>query len=377
MLAGRRLLGGGLLLGLTLLAGQEFCDSLAELAVVHENILPFLRLTKLPCLGQTGSWMPARKITAHFIEPMLLERTEKLAEGASWTYELKLDGFRAEAIKSGGRVHLRSRNDKDFNTKYPSIVKALAAMPDETVIDGEIVALDGSGRPCFNALQNHSAGANLVYYVFDVMILADKDVMHEPLTTRRKLLQDQVLANLDEPIRESPEFDASLPELIFSVKAQGIEGLVAKRRVSHYEPGQRSGVWQKMRVNRGQAFVIAGYTTASRSFDALVFGYYDGGRLLYAGRTRSGFTPAARAQLFKRFEPLAAAECPFANLPEARVGRWGEGLTAEKMKERRWLTPVLVGTSSLWNGPRRVTFGIPSSSACAATRRRGRLFGSR
>lgn len=93
-------------------------------------------------LRQTGSWMPDREIKARFIEPMLLHRTETLPEGGSWTYELKLDGFRAEAIKSGGRVHLRSRNDKDFNPKYPAIVTALAAMPEETVIDGEIVALD-------------------------------------------------------------------------------------------------------------------------------------------------------------------------------------------------------------------------------------------
>jgi ATP-dependent DNA ligase len=81
---------------------------------------------------------------------------------------------------------------------------------------------------------------------------------------------------------------------------------------------------------------------ASRTFDALVFGYYAGGKLMYAGRTRSGFTPSSRDQLFKRFAPLTTAECPFANLPEAKGGRWGEGLTAEKMSECRWLTPALV-----------------------------------
>jgi ATP-dependent DNA ligase len=152
--------------------------------------------------------MPDREIKAHFIEPMLLLRTEKLPQGGLWVYEL--DGFRAEAIKSSGRVHLRSRNDKDFNARYPAIVQALAAMPDETVIDGEIVALDESGRPSFNALQNFgSSPAALFYYVFDTMILAGKDVMHEPLTVRRELLQGRLLAKLGEPIRESPELDAS------------------------------------------------------------------------------------------------------------------------------------------------------------------------
>jgi DNA ligase D-like protein (predicted ligase) len=288
--------------------------------------------------------MPSQRMPARFIEPMLLLRTEKLPSGASVTFELKLDGFRAEAIKSGGKVHLRSRNDKDFNSKYRAIVKALAAMPDETVIDGEIVALDSDGRPSFNALQNYVGGATaIVYYAFDVMILKGRDIMDQPLESRRELLRDRVLAPLDEPIRESPELEASLPDLIQSVKAQGLEGLVAKRRDSRYEPGQRSGAWQKMRVNRGQEFVIGGYTPAARNFDALIFGYYRDGDLLYAGRTRSGFTPAAREQLFKRFRDLETAECPFVNLPEEKSGRWGQGLTAEKMKDCRWLRPRVVG----------------------------------
>jgi bifunctional non-homologous end joining protein LigD len=175
------------------------------------------------------------------------------------------------------------------------------------------------------------------------MILAGKDVMNEPLTVRRELLAGQVLMKLAEPIRESAVLEASLPDLIGSVKAHGLEGLVSKRRDSRYEPGERSGAWLKMRVNQGQELVIAGYTVGTRAFDAVVFGYYDGGRLIYAGRTRSGFTPASRDQLFKRFQALAAAECPFANLPEARSGRWGEGLTEEKMKACRWLKPILVG----------------------------------
>ena len=94
------------------------------------------------------------------------------------------------------------------------------------------------------------------------------------------------------------------PDLIQSVKAQGLEGLVAKRRDSRYEPGLRSGAWQKMRVDRGQEFVIGGYTPSAKNFDALVFGYYDGGKLMYAGRTRAGFTPASRESLFKRFRGL-------------------------------------------------------------------------
>jgi bifunctional non-homologous end joining protein LigD len=184
------------------------------------------------------------KIRVKFIEPMLLLRTEKLPEGNGLLYELKLDGYRAVAFKTGGKVHLRSRNNKDFNTKYPAIAKALAAMPDETVIDGEIVAMDGTGRPSFNALQNHGAAVGqLFFYVFDVMVVAGDDVMSQPLEARREILRCRVFPHVADPIRESPVLEATLPDLIRSVKAQGLEGLVAKRRDSRYEPGQRSGAW--------------------------------------------------------------------------------------------------------------------------------------
>jgi len=98
-----------------------------------------------------------------------------------------------------------------------------------------------------------------------------------------------------------------------------------------------------MRINRGQEFVIGGYTVGGRTFDALVFGYYEGKRLIYAARTRNGFTPASREELMQRMRLLETTHCPFANLPEARAGRWGVGLTAEKMTDCRWVKPVMVG----------------------------------
>jgi DNA ligase D-like protein (predicted ligase) len=279
---------------------------------------------------------------ARFIEPMLLLRTEKLPEGDAWLHELKLDGYRALAIKSGGKIHLRSRNDNDFNGRYPAIVKALAAMPDDTVIDGEVVALDPDGKPSFNLLQNSAAGADLHFFIFDMLILKGEDVMGEPLTRRRQLLEKHIFPKMEEPIRYSPLLEASLKDLVQSVKAQGLEGLVAKRRDSKYEPGQRSGAWMKMRANAGQELVIGGYTPSPKNFDALVIGYYHDSKLMYAARTRNGFTPASRADLFKKLKPLEIKECPFANLPEKHAGRWGAGLTTAKMAECRWLKPVTV-----------------------------------
>jgi ATP-dependent DNA ligase len=173
-------------------------------------------------------------------------------------------------------------------------------------------------------------------------VLAGKDLQRETLETRRDLLERRVLPKLVDPVAYASPLDASLADLIASVKAQGLEGLVAKRRDSRYEAGLRSGAWQKMRVNRGQEFVIGGYTVGGKGFDALIFGYYEGDRLMYAARTRNGFTPATRAQLMKKFTGLEITQCPFANLPEAKGGRWGAGLTAAKMKDCRWLKPTLV-----------------------------------
>ena len=136
---------------------------------------------------------------AEFIEPMLLLRTERLPEGTAWAYEIKFDGYRALAIKSGGKIYLRSRNDNDFNTRYPGIVTALGPMPDDTVIDGEVVALDPGGKPSFNLLQNSAAGADLKFFIFDLLILKGKDVMGEPLTKRRELLEKHVFPKMQEP----------------------------------------------------------------------------------------------------------------------------------------------------------------------------------
>ena len=285
---------------------------------------------------------------------MLLLRTETLPdEPARWEYQLKLDGYRAIAFKTGGKLHLRSRNDNDFSVRYPGVLRGLARLPDETVIDGELVALDDDGRPSFNTLQNYSSPKiPIIYYVFDVMVLAGRDVKAQTLEARREVLERKILPKLGEPVRYTGELKASLRDLIQSVRAQRLEGLVAKRRDSRYEPGLRSGAWMKSRINRGQEFVIGGYTIGTKTFDALIFGYYEGDRLIYAARTRNGFTPAMREQLFRKFHSLEIRECPFANLPEAKSGRWGQGLTKAKMADCRWLKPLLVGQFEFleWTG---------------------------
>jgi len=167
-------------------------------------------------------------------------------------------------------------------------------MPDETVMDGEVVALDESWGPSFNALQNYGPSAGtLGYYLFDVMIIGGRDVMGLPLHERCQIVQDRVLCQRADPIRESPVFrrQPSGPDPVS--RGPGVEGVVAKRRDSGYEASQRSGTWQKMRVTRGQEFVIGGYTLGETNFDALMFGYSKGDRLIYAARTRGEHTRGA------------------------------------------------------------------------------------
>jgi DNA ligase D-like protein (predicted ligase) len=246
-----------------------------------------------------------------FIEPMLSVAVTKLPEGPSWTYELKFDGYRALGVKANGQVRLLSRNGKDLTKRFTSIAHALEALPDETAIDGEIVAYGADGRPSFNVLQNHrEAGPELHLYAFDLLTLRGRDLTREPLEVRRKILRAEVMPLLPDSIRYSETLEATPAELIEAVREQGFEGIVAKRRDSMYKPGQRSAAWQKMRVLQRRDFVIGGYTPAGRNFDAILIGDYEGRALQYVAKVHGGFTPAPRAAVFKRFHRLETKTCP-------------------------------------------------------------------
>jgi DNA ligase D-like protein (predicted ligase) len=265
------------------------------------------------------------KAKVGFVEPMLALAVTKLPEGPTWSYELKFDGYRALGVKANGRVRLLSRNSKDFTARFSSIARALEALPDETVIDGEIIAYDAHGRPSFNVLQNHrGAGPELHFYAFDLLTLRGRDLTRKPLDERRKILRAEVMPLLPDSIRYSETLEASPAELVEAVREQGFEGIVAKRRDSPYKPGERSAVWQKMRVLQRRDFVIGGYTPAGRNFGAILIGDYDGRALQYVAKVHGGFTPAVRAVVFERFHGLETKACPFKNLPEARRGQWGE-----------------------------------------------------
>jgi ATP-dependent DNA ligase len=257
----------------------------------------------------------AERASACFIEPMLCLAVEKLPEGPAWQYEVKLDGYRAIGARTKMGVELWSRNKKDFSRRFPRIARALEALPVETVLDGEIVAVNGDGQPSFSSLQNFGDGATaILFYAFDAPLLAGADLRNEPLATRRELLRE-LIPSLPDTIRFSETFDASASELMAAVRSNGLEGVVAKRRDSSYKPGDRSGAWVKVRANRVQELVIGGYIPGSTTFDSILVGYYEGSDLTYAARIRNGFAPASRRRCSRSSRDCRSRNVRFAIFP--------------------------------------------------------------
>ena len=276
-----------------------------------------------------------------FVEPMAAKVVQELPEGDQWLYEVKWDGYRAQAIKNGAAVSLASRNLKSITRQFPSVAESVARVRAKTaLLDGEIVALDAGGRPSFQGLHHWSLeGLTLVYYAFDLLHLDGRDLTRLPLDDRRAALRsivDQSGVLLSEPLPGTPAQIAS------AVRRLGLEGVVAKRRRSTYTPGRRSDSWIKVRFAARHEFVVGGFKPNATNLESLVVGYYEGSKLMSAGKVRTGLTPHSRADLFARMQPLLSDKCPFANLPSIGSGHWGEGITADEMKALRWLKPRLV-----------------------------------
>jgi DNA ligase D-like protein (predicted ligase) len=274
-----------------------------------------------------------------FIEPMYARSVEKLPASRGWLYEVKLDGYRCLAGRDSKRATLWSRRGNVFTTQFPRITRAFEKLDENTLIDGEIVAVDHDGRISFNLLQHHRSKARaLQFYAFDLLIYRGRSLLRVPLQSRRQLLAE-ALHRIADPVRLSEAFETDPADLIQAAKEMALEGIIAKRKDSSYESGKRSGAWLKYRINRGQEFVIGGYTPG-HPFDALIVGYYEGSKLYYVGKVRNGFVPQVRREVHRKFKGLEIGACPFANLPEKKRTMWA--LTRAEMENCQWLEPELV-----------------------------------
>ena len=285
---------------------------------------------------------------ARFIEPMKARLAEKPSADGDWSYELKFDGIRLIAVKTGKKVSLLSRNKNELAGRFPEIVEAIGNLPArECVIDGEVVALDAEGRSSFQLLQARDMERRkspVYFYAFDLLQLDGGSLIALPLKARKDVLE-KLCADAGDPIRYSAEIGDDARALLEEVKRRGLEGIVAKQRNSVYEPGRRSGAWIKLKCVNEQEFVIGGYTPPEGSrkyFGAILVGYYKENRLMFAGKVGTGFTANSLSALHKKFRAEERDDCPFEDLPSKQNGKWVQAITPSMMRKLHWVNPVFV-----------------------------------
>jgi bifunctional non-homologous end joining protein LigD len=250
-----------------------------------------------------------------------------------WAYEFKWDGVRALVFVEGGTVRVQGRSQRDFTVQYPEVTGIGAAVDGrgthDAVLDGEIVALGADGTPSFQTLQRRMhvvsphdvrtrmADAPVIFLAFDVLRLDGELTLDRPYTERRALLEGLELAgnNWQTPPSLTDDGDTVLAVS----KARDLEGVVAKRLDSRYEPGRRSRNWLKIKNKQRVELFVGGWAEGSggRSgrIGALLVGYHEGDALRYAGNVGSGFTDKMLREVQARLAPLAREECPFVNPP--------------------------------------------------------------
>ncbi len=292
------------------------------------------------------SGLPSAK--ARFIEPMKAKPVEKPSIIGDWIYELKFDGIRLIAVKRDDKVSLLSRNQNELAGRFPEIVEAVKDLSArECVIDGEVVALDEQGRSSFQLLQAREMEGRktpVYFYAFDLLQLDGKSLVSLPLEARKNVLE-KLCADAGDPIRYSGAIGGDAKLLLEEVKHRGLEGIIGKQRNSVYEPGRRSGAWIKLKCVEQQEFVIGGYTPpqgARKHFGAILVGYYENKKLVFAGKVGTGFTTKSLAMLYRKFRAEERPDCPFVDLPSKQNGQWVQGITPSMMRKMHWVNPVFV-----------------------------------
>jgi bifunctional non-homologous end joining protein LigD len=305
---------------------------------------------------------PGREPMPDRVAPMMARLSKLPADDDAWGYEVKWDGVRCILYSEGGRIRLTNRNLREITARYPE-VRALGRSlgSGEVVLDGEVVALDDAGRPSFELLQRRmhvesesgvrrvAKAVPVVYMIFDLLYLDGRSTMALPYEERRRLLEGLELSG---PHWQVPSYHAGEGQaLVEATREQGLEGIVAKRLDSPYEPGRRSRSWLKVKNSHRQEFVIGGWLpgqgTRSGWLGSLAVGYYDvttaeakergePQRLKYAGNVGTGYKQADLERLAKLLEPLRRDESPFDGRQPPRQTVFVEPRLVAEVEFREW-----------------------------------------
>ncbi|MSQ23282.1 MAG: ATP-dependent DNA ligase [Chloroflexi bacterium] len=286
------------------------------------------------------------------LAPMLPSLTEKAFSHPDWIFEPKLDGIRAIALLQEDSVRLLTRAGNDATSRYPALEHDLAKLDREIVLDGEIVALDDSGRPSFERLQQRMHLARpadirradqtvpIVYFVFDVLYADGYDLRRVPLQQRRRLLESSVTSS--ERIRLVESFAEDGETAFEAFVGFGLEGIIAKRADSLYEPGRRTQAWLKVKATLSDDFVVVGWTPGvgarAPTFGALALATFDSEHnLRFVSTVGSGFDDRMLQELRQRLDALVTNEAPVGEAP-ASYGpiKWVRPELVVEVKFNQW-----------------------------------------
>jgi len=303
-----------------------------------------------------------------FVKPMLATLTEGAFDDPDWLYEIKWDGYRVEAVVHPKGVRLWTRNRIDAATYFPDLAGPadwIAAR--EAVVDGEVVAFDAEGRPDFSMLQDRTGlrgleqatgrrspdgprltaderkAIPLAYMVFDLLHLDGSSLLDVPLEERKRLLRRVIRPH--PMVRYAAHVVGDGEAFMRAAADRGLEGVVAKRRASRYEPGKRSRDWLKVKLRREQELVVAGWLPGQGShadLGSLIVAVNADGRLRHAGQVGSGMSTAMRRHLLEALEPLRRDESPLDPMPRLPSARWVEPRIVIRAEFAEWTSDGLL-----------------------------------
>jgi bifunctional non-homologous end joining protein LigD len=331
-----------------------------------------------------------------FIDPMKATLADRPFTDPDWLFELKLDGYRVEAVVAGRRVQLWTRNKQDGARYFPDLAAAAPSWirAETAIVDGEVVALNEDGEPSFSLLQDRAGmgrfGASgsglrsdqerdpkarvapITYFVFDLLYLDGRLLLDVPLEERKKLLRSVLR---EHPIvRYGSHIDAEGEAFYKAAKQRGLEGIMAKERHSHYQPGARSRAWLKLKIRKEQELVVVGYEEGKGSHSdlgSLIVGVYEDGELRFAGHVGSGIDSRTRRELVGKLDALRVDKSPLADPPRIPHARCAKPEVVIRAEFAEWTTDGLLRQAAykgleIGKDPKKVVRERPMSTTVAA-----------